>query len=88
MGANYFNGGAVKRLLVTLPAMFGLILIASPAGAQTANTTPTELPGHSKAHRFWFYWPNILFAAGLLALIIGLAVMYYMKIMRPKLRGR
>ena len=36
----------------------------------------------------WFYWAGFLFAAGFVLLMVALVVGYYVRVLRPKYRGR
>jgi hypothetical protein len=36
----------------------------------------------------WFYWAGPLFAFGVLMLLLSLGVGYYVRVLRPKWRGR
>jgi uncharacterized membrane protein YciS (DUF1049 family) len=36
----------------------------------------------------WFYWAGFLFAAGFVLLMVSLMVGYYVRVLRPKHRGR
>jgi hypothetical protein len=36
----------------------------------------------------WFYWAGFLFAAGFVLLMVALLIGYYVRVLRPKWRGR
>ena len=36
----------------------------------------------------WFYWAGFLFAAGFVFLMLALMIGYYVRVLRPKWRGR
>ena len=36
----------------------------------------------------WFYWAGFLFAAGFVLMMVALAIGYYVRVLRPKYRGK
>lgn len=56
-----------------------VLLMASPAGAAPVVATD---------QRFWFYWVAPLLVLGFLGFLGSLALGYYVKVIRPKHRGR
>lgn len=70
--------------VVTLAAI-ALLALAAPAGAAQGSTSSAVLA----AEQFkWFYWIGFILAASLAAWLIGTAVLYYVRVIRPKHRGR
>jgi hypothetical protein len=65
--------------VVTLSAVV-LTALAAPAGA----TTPVLASDKFK----WFYWIGFILAASLILWIIATVVGYYLRVIRPKHRGR
>jgi len=65
------------RFLVRTTAFVGVVVVlaASPAAAA---------PGT----RHWFYWAAPLLTLATIGLLIALAFGYYVKVLRPKYRGR
>jgi hypothetical protein len=68
----------VSVIVVSLTA---LMLLASPAGAATPVVVANE--------KFkWFYWIGPVLALSLLLWLLLVAVGYYIRVLRPKWRGR
>lgn len=62
-------------------AVAALTVLAAPAGASTGVVVANE--------QFkWFYWIGIILAVSMVGWLIATAVGYYLKVMRPKYRGR
>jgi hypothetical protein len=55
------------------------VLVASPAAAATPALA---------AQRFWFYWIAPILVLSALGIIAKLVVGYYLRVLRPKYRGR
>ena len=36
----------------------------------------------------WFYWAGFLFAAGFVLMMVALVIGYYVRVLRPKYRGK
>ena len=72
-----------KIALVVLVALtIGLVaLAAAPAGASTGVVL-------ANSQFKWFYWIGIILAVSLVGWLIATVVGYYLKVMRPKYRGR
>jgi ABC-type uncharacterized transport system permease subunit len=66
--------------LVTL-AMAALALAAAPAGAATPVVVADQ-------QIKWFYWIAIILAASMVLFLISTFVGYYLRVVRPKSRGR
>jgi membrane protein YdbS with pleckstrin-like domain len=70
--------------LVTLAlsaSMAVLVLAAAPAGASTGVVVADQ--------QFkWFYWIGIILAVSMILWLIVTAAGYYVRVMRPKYRGR
>jgi biotin transporter BioY len=69
--------------VVTLAAIALLALVA-PAAAQGSTSSAVLAAEQFK----WFYWIGFILAASLAAWLIGTAVLYYVRVIRPKHRGR
>jgi hypothetical protein len=67
----------IAALPVTMLAM--LVVTAAPAGA-----APVLAADRYK----WFYWIGPLLMVGAVLFLIALGVGYYLKVLRPKYRGR
>jgi thiosulfate reductase cytochrome b subunit len=65
--------------VVTL-ALVTLVALAAPAGA----ATPTLAAEKFK----WFYWIGFILAASLVLWLIATLIGYYLRVIRPKHRGR
>ena len=65
--------------VVTL-SLVALTTLASPAGA----TTPVLANEKFK----WFYWIGFVLAASMALWLLATAVGYYLRVIRPKHRGR
>jgi drug/metabolite transporter (DMT)-like permease len=74
---------SVRIRLVSLVALSlsALTLIAAPAGAATPVVVANE--------KFkWFYWIGVILVVSFVGWLISTAVGYYLRVLRPKLRGR
>jgi hypothetical protein len=82
---------ARTRILSTRVPMLGalaltsmtavLVLAAAPAGASTGVVVASD--------QFkWFYWIGIILAVSMVLWLIVTMVGYYVRVMRPKYRGR
>jgi hypothetical protein len=69
----------VKTVRVALLAPALVVLLASPAAAATPALA---------AQRFWFYWIAPILVLSALGIIAKLVVGYYLRVLRPKYRGR
>jgi uncharacterized membrane protein YkvI len=67
----------IAALPVTMLAM--LVVTAAPAGA-----APVLAADRYK----WYYWIGPLLMVGAVLFLIALGVGYYLKVLRPKYRGR
>jgi hypothetical protein len=65
--------------LVTLSAV-ALIAFAAPAGASTGVVASEQFK--------WFYWIGFILAASLVLWLIATLIGYYVRVIRPKHRGR
>jgi small neutral amino acid transporter SnatA (MarC family) len=62
-------------------ALCALVAAAAPAGASTGIVVADQ--------QFkWFYWIGIILAVSMLLWLIVTIVGYYIRVMRPKYRGR
>jgi hypothetical protein len=69
----------VKVVRLAAIALGALVLAASPAGAAPVVATD---------ERFWFYWIAPLLLLGFVGFLGALAAGYYVRVIRPKHRGR
>lgn len=69
------------HIAIAALALSALVLFAAPAGASTGVVVASD--------QFkWFYWIGIILAVSLVFWLIATAVGYYVRVMRPKYRGR
>ena len=62
-------------------ALCALVAAATPAGASTGVVVASD--------QFkWFYWIGIILAVSMVLWLIVTMVGYYVRVMRPKYRGR
>jgi hypothetical protein len=71
---------SVRAVYVAALSMIVLAVTAAPAAA----TTPVVASDKFK----WFYWLGFILAASLILWIIATMVGYYIRVIRPKHRGR
>jgi hypothetical protein len=66
---------------LALTAMTAVLVLAAPAGASTGVVVASD--------QFkWFYWIGIILAVSMILWLIVTMVGYYVRVMRPKYRGR
>jgi len=65
---------------LALLSSLALLALASPAAAATPVLADQKFK--------WFYWIGFLLVAGLVLWLIAAAVGYYVRVLRPKWRGR
>ena len=71
--------GARVAYVVTL-ALVALATLAAPAGAATPVVASDQFK--------WFYWLGFILAASMALWLLATAVGYYVRVIRPKHRGR
>jgi hypothetical protein len=69
----------VRSVRVALLSVALVVFIAAPAAATTSTLG---------AQRFWFYWIAPVLVLSGLGVIAFLALGYYIRVLRPKYRGR
>jgi hypothetical protein len=69
------------HITIVALALSALVLMAAPAGASTGVVL-------ANSEFKWFYWIGIILAVSMVLWLIATAVGYYLKVMRPKYRGR
>jgi hypothetical protein len=69
----------VKLVRLATVALVMVVLASSPAGASPVVATD---------EKFWFYWVAPLLVLGFLGFCGALALGYYVRVIRPKHRGR
>ena len=74
------NSVRARAAYVMTMSMVVLVALAAPAAA----ATPVLADGQFK----WFYWIGFILAASMALWLLRTAVMYYVKVVRPKHRGR
>ncbi len=66
---------------LVLTAMTAVLVLAAPAGASTGVVVASD--------QFkWFYWIGVILAVSMILWLIVTMVGYYVRVMRPKYRGR
>jgi hypothetical protein len=65
---------------VAILAVFALLTLAAPAGAATPVVANEKFK--------WFYWIGVLLVVSLVLWLIATLVGYYVRVIRPKSRGR
>jgi hypothetical protein len=66
-------------------SMVVLVALAAPAAAAPAISGSAVLANDKFK---WFYWIGFILAASMALWLLRTAVMYYVKVVRPKHRGR
>ncbi len=79
---------SVRTRLVSLVAltMGALLVLANPAGAAPAGGSTGVVLADEQFK--WFYWIGIILAVSMALWLIATLVGYYLRVMRPKYRGR
>jgi small neutral amino acid transporter SnatA (MarC family) len=79
---------SVRTRLVSLVAltMGALLVLATPAGAAPAGASTGVVLADEQFK--WFYWIGIVLAVSMALWLIATLVGYYLRVMRPKYRGR
>jgi hypothetical protein len=71
----------LSLVALALTASTAALVLAAPAGASTGVVVASD--------QFkWFYWIGIILAVSMILWLIVTAVGYYVRVMRPKYRGR
>ncbi len=71
---------ARRVAVATLVACVLVVALVAPAGASTGVLANEKFK--------WFYWIGFLLGASLIGVIVAFGVGYYMKLVRPRMRGR
>jgi tellurite resistance protein TehA-like permease len=74
---------SVKSVRAVYVATLSMIVLAATAAPATA-ATPVLASDKFK----WFYWLGFILAASLILWIIATLIGYYVRVIRPKHRGR
>jgi hypothetical protein len=69
----------VKTVRLALLSLAVVVVTAGPAAASTPALG---------AQRFWFYWLAPILVLSGVGMIAALALGYYVRVLRPKYRGR
>lgn len=77
-----FDGLVARVLAFATLCGVALLGLAVPAGASPASGAVLA------AERFWFYWLAPLLALGSVGAALFLGVGYYVRVIRPRSRGR
>jgi hypothetical protein len=72
----------IRLFPVSVLSATALVLLAAPAGAATA------VPVLANERFKWFYWIGFVLVASLALWLLATAVGYYVRVLRPKWRGR
>ena len=71
----------LSLVALALSASTAALVLAAPAGASTGVVVADQ--------QFkWFYWIGIILALSMILWLIVTAAGYYVRVMRPKYRGR
>jgi small neutral amino acid transporter SnatA (MarC family) len=79
------NSVRARAAYVVTMSMVALVALAAPAAAAPAIAGSAVLANEKFK---WFYWIGFILAASLALWLLRTAVMYYVKVIRPKHRGR
>ena len=71
-----------NRILVL--TVFVSVVVFSATGAWAQTTVDPRIEHEAK--RKWFFWPNIAFGAAILGIAALLGAIYFVKVIRPRLR--
>jgi hypothetical protein len=63
-------------------------LLAVSCALVPALATPAHAATLANERYKWFYWAGPLLAVGFLGFLVALALGYYVRVLRPKWRGR
>ena len=74
------NSARARFVYVVTLSLVALTTLASPAGAATPVLANEKFK--------WFYWIGFILAASMALWLLGTAVIYYVRVIRPKHRGR
>lgn len=74
------NSVRARVAYVVTVALVALVALAAPAGAATPALAADKFK--------WFYWIGFLLAASLVLWLLATLVGYYVRVIRPKHRGR
>ncbi len=69
-----------RLVYVVTMSLVALTTLASPAGAATPVLANEKFK--------WFYWIGFILAASMALFLLATAVGYYVRVIRPKHRGR
>jgi len=76
---------SVRAAYVVTLSMIVLAASAAPAAATSAISNSTVLASDKFK---WFYWLGFILAASLILWILATVIGYYVRVIRPKHRGR
>jgi len=76
------NSVRVRVAHVVTLSMVALVALATPAAAVSGS------PVLANEQFKWFYWIGFILAVSLALWLLRTVVMYYVKVIRPKHRGR
>ncbi len=79
------NSVRARAAYVMTMSMVVLVALAAPAAAAPAISGSAVLANDKFK---WFYWIGFILAASMALWLLRTAVMYYVKVVRPKHRGR
>jgi hypothetical protein len=79
------NSVRARAAYVMTMSMVVLVALAAPAAAAPAISGSAVLANEQFK---WFYWIGFILAFSMALWLLRTAVMYYVKVVRPKHRGR
>ena len=79
------NSVRARAAYVVTMSMVALLALAAPAAAATAVSGSAVLADQQFK---WFYWIGFVLAASLVLWLLATLVGYYVRVIRPKHRGR
>ena len=77
------NSVRARAAYVVTMSMVALLALAAPAAAATSGSAVLADDQFK-----WFYWIGFILAASLVLWLLATLVIYYVRVIRPKHRGR
>jgi hypothetical protein len=79
---------SVKSVRAVYVATLSMIVLAATAAPAAAAPAFSDSPVLASDKFKWFYWLGFILAASLILWIIATVIGYYIRVIRPKHRGR
>jgi thiosulfate reductase cytochrome b subunit len=76
----------IRLVSLSVFSLSALMVLAVPAGASTGGASTGIVLANTKFK--WFYWIGFILAVSLVLWLLATFVGYYMRVLRPKWRGR